>query len=477
MADLDLGEEEETIDPAFELFWLECAELFGWSLDPLPPIPARNFDIFNDRHFSNHDGKSTLPTFSRFGDLPSELRLKIWAINLRQHRFLDVVLTPPPGTGDNDPAGQHIYQAFFRSRSLSPLFSVCHESANEANAFYSIRLACFTTPNHAGIMRLSPEWDMLNIYTHNGSDHHHWPTLREPARAICEFLHDLKTADWHDRGAVHVCLDLKGMKALRDLDVTELAPHLRQSYQASVAGLRRIYFRCTPHADFIRMGCNLVFTRTLTWYSTTMPLIPRHNLAPDAVEVDFLGVDTRPIAPDLHDVWVGHDPRQISSLWTQIQRNAGLPQSNTQCQCRVLLAAEPDTDWRRRPPGGHPPASIPMDNRASVDAYLSQEVANFCRNVDDNTKPLFGPPIQPGEWRQALKARVPPGVPPLPSAEEFVDVRVPETAVGFWLFDPADLERLAPVNPAGQFAGKGVWKNLSEFGVKPELCVFNLGRR
>lgn len=469
----DTGDEPD----AFDLFVKTCVGEYGWSLDPPRPPTPRAFDIFNDRHFSNYCGKSAQEVFSFFSELPRELRLEIWAVNLRQHRFLDVALSGPTGTGDNQQAGRcnpskvATHQAFFRSRlaSLSPLLSVCRESASVAKSFYSIRIPCSTTLNHAVFMPLSPEWDILNIYTHNVDD-------SARARVLSEFLHDLKTADLHGHGALHLCLDHRGMEALRDLDVTQLLPPVLQSYRASMAGLRRLFWRCTPRAGLTRIGGNLLHTRTLAWYSTTIPLFPCPDLAADAVEVDFIGADARCIAPDLHQVWVGQDPRPFTSLWAQIQRNAGLPESNSQCQCQVLLAADPCEDATLEQSGGsESPLAVPMGGRAAVDAYLSKEVAEFRRIMGGKSTGDFGRnELSQLEWRSALKDRAPPGVSPLASADEFVEVRVPATAVGFWLFDPADLERLPPANE--HLAGKTVWR-LADMCIKPELCVFNLQQK
>lgn len=485
-------EQDEPDD--FESFIETCAQEFGWEPNtPEPPLP-QSFTIFNDRYSSDQSGKrpDVRESFSAFNELPRELRLEIWTINLRRHRFLDVVLsnsaTDTVGheqAYEDELAGedpQHStkktpakYQASFRSRlaSLSPLFSVCQESASAARNFYSIQLPCYATAaNHVVSMPLSPEWDILNISTNN---------MTNASGVLAEFFHDLRTTDLYGRGSSNLCLGHQEMKALSDIDVNRLSPPVRQSYQGSLTALRRLYWRCTPRADLARICGSLLRTRTLTWYSTTLPLFPGLDLAAGAMDIDFVGADSRPISPDLQDVWFGQDPRLFLPLWAQIQRNLGLDESNRRCECRVLLAAEPRGDEAVRyladVERSHAVPSHAMSGRASVDAYLSTEVAEFRKTVgaeESDRCPGSSGGLGQSEWQLALRDRASLGVHLPASAEEFVKLRLPETAVGFWLFDPADLDRLPPAR--GSLTGKTLLRLGELRDVRPELCVFNLQR-
>ncbi|KAF3769479.1 hypothetical protein M406DRAFT_100488, partial [Cryphonectria parasitica EP155] len=182
---------------------------------PITPANAREFELFNDRHYYNNspaDGGSESSrddAFHLFCRLPLELRLKIWTINLKRHRFLHILVSHKPDSlghsGRDEATEEHTEQAAqdgssdeefsnFAHQSqlefdktyevclraeplLSVLFYTCRESARAAREFYRIPLRLSPTlpgrvatqPGRKKVVFLNPEWDILD-FTYHGLD-------------------------------------------------------------------------------------------------------------------------------------------------------------------------------------------------------------------------------------------------------------------------------------------------------------------
>lgn len=460
----------------------------------------RRFPIFNDNYHQSLErvgGGRDENAFPLFGLLPAELRLKIWAMCLEQHRFLRIVLShstettsehQTDGTVRQDtltssgPTDDELllsstkrptYRVFFSNTPPSSVLAeACLESARVARSFYSIPVPyTLTTPGETvsehekhGVAALNPDWDILDIHSSDSSP---------AAEHIVEFLHDLRTTDRRGRGTANLCIDHSQIAALAELDIPSLATPVLQSYKATVAGLHRLYWRTLPGESGRLMAGWPHHTQTLPWHNVSMPLMAADLSCP---VVEFAGADPRPdIAPDLHQVWVGRDPRGIPALWAQVERNLGVcagsqhmqgttssggeGQGGAGLQCRVLLASEPRG------------SGAPMVDRAAVDAHLAGEVRGFCELLEADWSGL---PLHSRMWQTAL-GRFAPDLDALGmSAEEVAMARVSTTAVGFWLLDPAALGPV-PDDPITAYYQSKTVINMSELAIEPELCLFSLG--
>lgn len=351
---------------------------------------------------------------------------------------------------------QKMYRVFCRNAPPpSALADACLESARVARSFYSIGVSYFRTPpgestwpEQRSVMSLSPDWDILDVYSTDEDD-------AQKAEHIVEFFNDLRTADTAGKGALNLCLDRCQVKALVELNIPKLAAPVLQSYKYTVAGLRRLYWRILSADPGRIMAGWFYHTRTHPWHNVSMPLMA------DLSTVEFAGEDPRPTAPDLHQVWVGRDPRDIPALWARVERNLGVRAGSQGAttsdrrgglHCRFLLASEP-----RRP----------IVDRASVDRQLACEVRSFCEILEDEVAGL----ALASMWRKALEKHTPELDTSSMNLEEILNSRVSNTAVGFWLIDPA---HLGPVLDDNFNIYKTVI-DMSELAIKPELCLFNLG--
>ena len=146
------------------------------------------FKTFNDDFFKRGSSTSTYkqnsPLFSR---LAFELRLKIWTTYLQRHRFLRMTIISfqadsgfhpsQPSNNENAPRDQQYRVCVRNLPSPCALFGVCHEAAQAWREFCRVRLPCYLATSkglreRAGFALLNPEWDILDIHSHNLDDDH-----------------------------------------------------------------------------------------------------------------------------------------------------------------------------------------------------------------------------------------------------------------------------------------------------------------
>ncbi|KAF3769055.1 hypothetical protein M406DRAFT_72008 [Cryphonectria parasitica EP155] len=420
--------------------WMDDCGLIAYNR--LPRLPtSRKFSLFNDTYLRDRDGcnkGSRQEGFPQFSQLPVELRLQIWTMALGQHRFIHVVMSSKPlSPGDSkilmdrgiqypsESVWRKPYRVFFRNRpSPCILFRVCREAADVAREFYRIRIPCSRRgfqptglpQDYECPMLLSPEWDILNIQPYD--------TDINPQHLV-GFFHLLKIGDLRGLGAVNICLEERQVRALSQLDLTKVQPLVLQSYRETIAGLHRLYWR----SDFTAEGRGMIpisqGDRVLPWYNVSLPIMV------ESAPLDFVGPDPRAIAPDLHQVWFGRDPRQILPLWRQVESKlgvrAGQDAGGHPVQVRIILAGD---TWREdnlnRGVQCHPVDPYLRD-RMLVDIHLTHEVRDFLQLVD---RKVWGQ-----LWRTALR-RFAPDMGSA-STEDFIDKRASNPALGFWLIDPA----------------------------------------
>ncbi|KAF3769480.1 hypothetical protein M406DRAFT_354026 [Cryphonectria parasitica EP155] len=186
-------------------------------------------------------------------------------------------------------------------------------------------------------------------------------------------------------------------------------------------------------------------------------------LMADTTAVDFIGPDPRPISPDLHQVWFGTDSRQIPKFWSELESSLGVragQDAGMPVDCRVLLASCP---W-----DGHGMTdgivTFLISNRKTADIYLTKETRDACD--------FLGSKLALGGWRRSVE-RFTPEMNPR-SLQEWVDGRVPNTAVGFWLIDPAQLGPPSEPDAMDFPDNEPAVLNLAGRDSKMESCLFGL---
>ena len=173
------------------------------------PIRGRHSNapvrLFNDLHFAARPSDDT--SWAPFSLLPTELRLHIWQLFVEQHRLIEVEISTPFYTNDQEQSPRYYadcnhlgnvvsgrgYELEIRGRggyaaALSPLLWVNHEARQVALNFYRVRLPFPRNGIHRELY-LNPEYDVL--YVQPGYLH---------AALIPDLLHDVRAYDPKDQG-------------------------------------------------------------------------------------------------------------------------------------------------------------------------------------------------------------------------------------------------------------------------------------
>jgi len=431
--------------------------------------PTYQFKTFNDDFFLRGSSASTFnQSFHFFSQLPLDLRLKIWTVYLQRHRFLriDILSSQPDScfratrstTSNNENVACDQEYCIFLQNSPPPcaLSRVCHEAAQASREFYRVRLLCHLhnskeQHNRKGFALLNPEWDILDIHPRSFDD--------ESTLNLIRFLHYLRSRDPRNRGALNLSLHVRQAEALAELRIHSLPANAFESYKIIIANLHRLFWRLTSGYEARVMSGFLIHTRTLPWYNVSMPLMANN------ASIEFIGPDPRIFQPDMHQVWLGDDPRVISTYLKKIEETlgvqAGQATTGQALECRILLALETWKEPDRRQGGRS------IVDRASVDNYLHEESQEWSSLLDKSGP--FGAILEPAWYRAQEKYA--PKFPPI-SPAEIITTRLDRTAVGFWLFEPAafpdpDHDPFTRANNAGKTV-------VNMVGKYPEICLFNL---
>lgn len=176
--------------------------------------------LFNDVHFQNT--RDATGIFAPFALLPTELRLHIWLLFLRQYRMIEVRLMGPGGDdrgnfstsgrqsySDRNHLGKVVsgggYRLEIRGRgfaaTFSPLLWVSRESRQVALNFYRVHLP-FPEYKRSQLLYLNPEYDVLYAQPEM------WVTL------LPDVLHDVRAYDPKDQGYVHESRGIFGIRLI-----------------------------------------------------------------------------------------------------------------------------------------------------------------------------------------------------------------------------------------------------------------------
>jgi hypothetical protein len=433
--------------------------------------PTHQFKTFNDDFFKKGSSTSTsnqkFPLFSR---LPLDLRLKIWTTHLQRHRFLRInILSFQADSGygasrstncsnNEDVVRDQEYCIFLRNLPTPCALSrVCHEAAETSREFYRVHLPCYLNTSKEqrktkGLALLNPEWDILDIHLQSFDNIN---TLK-----FIHFLHDLRSRDPRNQGALNLSLHIRQAKVLADLNLLSLSTIALDSYKHIIASLHRLFWRSTPLLEGRIMSGFLSHTRTIPWYNVSMPLMA------NSASIEFIGPDPRVFQPDMHQVWVGDDPRVISVYWDKIEKalevRAGEAATGQAFQCRILLALE---TWEE--PDQHQRQRHSIVDSGSVCDYLLKESKQWCSLLDKSSQ--FGELLESAWYRAQEKYT--PNFPPV-CPWDIITTRLDRTAVGFWLFEPKAFPELGsdPFTGANH-EGKTVVNMVGQY---PELCLFDI---
>lgn len=332
--------------------------------------PIHPLNIFNGRYLNQRLNSTSLrsgsnpacPTFSRFRDLPNELRINIWTWHLQYQRFLRVQLEDigtkacsDNQTGELALHNDHIYKDSKDTLSSSARLEnhnsacpealsitflddsigsvpdlplVCHEAYEVYKSFYRIRLPCFArvprqmrsgsgSKSHAEsgfetrrvVAYLHPDYDIISLETLN-------PPEVITSKLLPFFLHTLLM---HDSSPVrlrfgvrNLCLDLKQLGASRnavddedddgdrDLISTAMLPaEVLISVRATILHLRNLYLRLTTKHQEPRVTTGpLIGSGALPWYNASMPVLPLPSWQGFSSQLQLVGRDIRLQEPE-----------------------------------------------------------------------------------------------------------------------------------------------------------------------------------
>jgi hypothetical protein len=88
--------------------------------------------------------QATPPTFSLFGELPTEIRLKIWKIAAREPRLVNIQCQKEAYMAGT--IKRFIAKSFTTTNPVPPLLHACHESRAETISEYQLSFATSHTP-------------------------------------------------------------------------------------------------------------------------------------------------------------------------------------------------------------------------------------------------------------------------------------------------------------------------------------------
>lgn len=178
--------------------------------------------LFNDLYFPRLPTALTPnnATWTPFPRLPTELRLHVWQVCLRQHRMIGIDIHAPidelglPYPGRINPAKSWYYKKRnhrgkvvsgrtyllsmpgvlgYDATALSPLLWVNAEARQTALSFYHIRLP-FPTTAADKVLYLNADYDVVFLSVQGT------PSTSRPDTLLADFLHDAAAFDLKDQG-------------------------------------------------------------------------------------------------------------------------------------------------------------------------------------------------------------------------------------------------------------------------------------
>lgn len=413
-----------------------------------------------------HDADSDGPLFSRFSQLPPELRLRIWHSSLEDHRRwlkIDiatgplappVLYTPPaaaaapeiPAYSTRNQLGNVIsgrsYIASTRGLQLhSKLLRTSREARGAALRFYRVHiplhfwadpvdryLPLTTLDRHVPVLRgtlySNPEHDVVQLSSTARGD-------ADDQHPLLDFIHDLKAYDPRGIGICNLALGSCGMRDLHSLAKQRLDAPAVDAFVDCVSRLQGIIWMAESFSGRAFVGWRLSLPRAGVHFNHSMPI---RGASP---RFDLVGRDPRPVGPELkHVVTTSTNPRQMHIWWHELLERWEIRPVRP-IKERVLFAHR--TDW--------PSAKGEVWDAQSAHDFLKEEENSWIKSQLS----------QHGFIRQ-LAGRV-----PIEGPNELANATRP--AVGFWLFPVEALgddgEIVVDGTPRRMFDLTGHWPELA----------------
>lgn len=215
-------------------------------------LPQGDYRILNDVDTMKY--ALSCSSFQHFGQLPLELRLKVWACCFPSNRFIGIFINRPllqlrqqnreipkqPFYTSKNHLGNVVsgdpYNLTVSSfRPWAPILSSVNREARQALlAFYRVAMPLF--PDGSGRLRLDPETDILELQLAQGL---------ALTYALVAFFHDMMASDPKGVGIAHLAMvrNMNDISHLCDEDPTSLHPSAQQALRRL---FHKAYGRFTP---------------------------------------------------------------------------------------------------------------------------------------------------------------------------------------------------------------------------------------
>ncbi|KAK8110648.1 uncharacterized protein PG998_007105 [Apiospora kogelbergensis] len=374
--------------------------------------PRREYRILNDVDAPKHVSPPSL--FPHFGQLPLELRLKIWTFCFPSNRFISIMITRPRSQlmqqnregkkrqlfASKNHLGNlisgdpyHLLVAKFRPWA-SILSSVNREARQAFVAFY--RVSVPLTPDEPGRLCLNPDTDILQIQLSQ---------MYARTDALVSFLHDMVASDPKGTGIAHLAmgLNMNDLGHLGELDPATLHPSAAQALKKLLSQSIRAFYACINPGSGARTMFGIFSWPGGSFHQNRSAPVMPHFQSIQSTDFEVLGHDPRPVQKDLSHLAVGVDPRREVYLWRSLLAKYGVPPSSIPFWYLYSVWSDHDTT------GG-------MKGREAFVEYLRTQDASWSKWMTDLKKPLRGERLS--EEDHARLSR------------DLLD------AAGFWLFGP-----------------------------------------
>lgn len=357
--------------------------------------------------------------FSKFPELPTEIRLMIWELLINHQRLIDLTVgcSPDPtitnhvfagpGAAEAPPTTATPYYINVRGWPINhPMLYVSRESRTVALDFYRVQLPFYPklgdkdAPDMQAkrVFYVNPELDVLNISTH-GDSH---------AALFLSFLDEVQRYDPKRLGLLNWAADeyfVRGLSSEKDL----LGPNIKEALIGHLSRIRQVFLmiNCKRSLSVSLMGTLARGDEFAVELNRSMPIRPAVTYFRES------NPDSRAIGPDLQRVILNWTrPRELFRFWAWIQQQ--IP-----CSGRVrLLLAQDAAD----------PNGAPVDDGHSAQQLVTYEYRQWRRLEFTGRKYI---------------ARRKGGPPPLERPDDPPDAVRP--AIGFWLFPVEALRNMVPI--------------------------------
>ncbi|KAK4233462.1 hypothetical protein C8A03DRAFT_19469 [Achaetomium macrosporum] len=408
--------------------------------------------LFNDVYWS----RTTPPTthnsrWAPFPRLPTELRLHIWLLFLRQHRMIELQLyvdvdedgqsrryTDCNGLGRVVSGRDYTVEIGGRAyaASLSPLLWVNREARQATLSFYRVHLP-FPRYDGGRVLYLNPEYDVVCIGPRaQGFSLAPVPTERiHRLNPLPDFLHDVRAHDPRDQGVLHLAMKSKDIALFNTERGIYQPPFLPTDLHPAAA---------KSFTDILRYRlrsvlCIVGFRTRVRGIGEPPPGYPFHFAQTFPLRRRGRPVgglrwfDTDPrwgVEFDLKHVPLRGDPRPYARAWEELEQAFGVSDRLRDFHFYICPTMKWPTHFMFLKPSE---SSSPIEegSREELAWHLQEEQVQWRKYREELHQNLWSK--LPGFEDQPMMPRHG----PLVDAETFARMEsAPSTAIGMWLFPP-----------------------------------------